>query len=213
MPELNPLSNEQIFLKKIAENTGSNYNTGDVSEINPLTIDQILLKEIAANTAGQSGDITELEEKVSDTQDMISDAYDSTHTYNVGDYCIYEDVLYKCNTASTTGTWDSSKWDAVTVAHEVGGLSERVSRIIGLGTIQEWNGDLDVIGSGMFKVNNPALASNLPNTTNLGWIVFSDVAADGVAAFGFQIAIGYDPGETYVRRLWATWNSWIRLDT
>lgn len=64
MPELNPLSNEQIFLKKIAENTGSDYNTGDVSEINPLTIDQILLKEIAANTAGQSGDITELEEKV-----------------------------------------------------------------------------------------------------------------------------------------------------
>lgn len=126
MPELNPLSNEQIFLKKIAENTGSNYNTGDISEINPLTIDQILLKEIAANTAGQSGDITALEEKVSDTQDMISDAYDSTHTYNVGDYCIYEDVLYKCNTASTTGTWDSSKWDAVSVAEELGELTERM---------------------------------------------------------------------------------------
>ena len=31
MPELNPLSNEQIFLKKIAENTGSDYNTGDVT--------------------------------------------------------------------------------------------------------------------------------------------------------------------------------------
>lgn len=71
MPELNPLSNEQIFLKKIAENTGSDYNTGDVSEINPLTIDQILLKEIAANTAGQSGDITELEEKVADNTSAI----------------------------------------------------------------------------------------------------------------------------------------------
>lgn len=128
MPELNPLSNEQIFLKKIAENTGSDYNTGDVSEINPLTIDQILLKEIAANTAGQSGDITELEEKVEATQDIISDGYDSTHTYNVGDYCIHEDVLYKCNTASTTGTWDSSKWDAVTVADELEELTERVER-------------------------------------------------------------------------------------
>lgn len=71
MPELNPLSNEQIFLKKIAENTGSNYNTGDVSEINPLTIDQILLKEIAANTAEQSGDITELEGKVADNASAI----------------------------------------------------------------------------------------------------------------------------------------------
>lgn len=71
MPELNPLSNEQIFLKKIAENTGSDYNTGDVSEINPLTIDQILLKEIAANTAGQAGDISELEEKVTDLSDEL----------------------------------------------------------------------------------------------------------------------------------------------
>lgn len=127
MPELNPLSNEQIFLKKIAENTGSDYNTGDVSEINPLTIDQILLKEIAANTAGQSGDITELEEKVAAnasaieaTQDMISDAYDSTHTYNVGDYCIYENALYKCNTDIATGeAFTPAKWDVTTVAGEL----------------------------------------------------------------------------------------------
>lgn len=71
MPEINPLTNNQIFLKKIAENTGSNYETGDVSEINPLTIDQIFLKEIAANTAGQSGDISELEGKVADNTSAI----------------------------------------------------------------------------------------------------------------------------------------------
>ena len=71
MPEINPLTNNQIFLKKIAENTGSDYDTGDVSEINPLTIDQIFLKEIAANTAGQSGDITELEGKVADNTAAI----------------------------------------------------------------------------------------------------------------------------------------------
>lgn len=71
MPEINPLTNNQIFLKKIAENTGSEYETGDVSEINPLTIDQIFLKEIAANTAGQSGDITELEGKVADNTAAI----------------------------------------------------------------------------------------------------------------------------------------------
>lgn len=131
MPEINPLTNNQIFLKKIAENTGSDYDTGDVSEINPLTIDQIFLKEIAANTAGQSGDITELKGKVADntsaieaTQDIITDAYDSTHTYNVGDYCIYENALYKCNSASITGSWDSSKWDAVTVAKELGELTD-----------------------------------------------------------------------------------------
>ena len=71
MPEINPLTNNQLFLKKIAENTGSDYDTGDVSEINPLTIDQIFLKEIAANTAGQSGDITELKGKVADNTGAI----------------------------------------------------------------------------------------------------------------------------------------------
>jgi hypothetical protein len=60
------------------------------------------------------------------TQDMISDAYNSSGTYNVGDYCIYENALYKCKTASTTGTWDFSKWDAVTVAEELEELTESV---------------------------------------------------------------------------------------
>lgn len=126
MPEINPVTKDQLFEKKIAENTGSDYNVGDISSVVPVTKDQALLKEIALNSAGQSGDITELEEKLSATQDMITDAYDSTHTYNGGDYCIYENVLYKCNTASTTGDWDLSKWDSVTVAHEVGELTEKV---------------------------------------------------------------------------------------
>lgn len=71
-----------------------------------------------SNNAVKSGGVfSSLSGKAS--KDMISDAYDSTHTYNVGDYCIYNNVLYKCNTASTIGTWDSSKWDAVTVGNEI----------------------------------------------------------------------------------------------
>lgn len=69
-------------------------------------------------------------DEVESVKDMISDAYDSTHTYNVGDYCIHEDVLYKCNTDSTTGTWDSSKWDASTAAGEIKAM---FSQIEGLG--------------------------------------------------------------------------------
>lgn len=83
MPEINPLTNNQIFLKKIAENTGSNYETGDVSEINPLTIDQIFLKEIAANTAGQSGDISELEGKVADNTAAIEAIVDVNGACNL----------------------------------------------------------------------------------------------------------------------------------
>lgn len=43
--------------------------------------------------------------------------YSSSSTYNEGDYVYYSDTdltIYRCNTANTTGTWDSAKWVAKT---------------------------------------------------------------------------------------------------
>ena len=39
-------------------------------------------------------------------------------TYSEGDYCIYNNKLYKAK-ASTSGAWDSSKWDEVNVMSQV----------------------------------------------------------------------------------------------
>lgn len=55
--------------------------------------------------------------------DNASD-YDSSETYDVGDYCLYpigsaeNKKTYVCKTAETTGTWDSSKWDEVDTVNE-----------------------------------------------------------------------------------------------
>ena len=49
----------------------------------------------------------------------LAEEYDSTSSYAVGDYCIYESVLYKC-TASTTGSFDNTKWTTVYVTDEMG---------------------------------------------------------------------------------------------
>lgn len=56
---------------------------------------------------------------VGTVEDIIGDAYDENNTYNTGDYCIYSDVLYKCNADNVTGAWDATKWDATTVADEL----------------------------------------------------------------------------------------------
>ena len=48
--------------------------------------------------------------------------YSTSKTYQIGDYIYARDmnlygpgvILYKCNTADTTGTWDSSKWTQAT---------------------------------------------------------------------------------------------------
>ena len=53
-------------------------------------------------------------------EDMITDAYSSSSTYSVGDYCIYGNTLYKCTTAiSTAEAWNSAHWTATTIATEL----------------------------------------------------------------------------------------------
>lgn len=46
---------------------------------------------------------------------LTDDTYDSTQTYAVGDMVVKDHVIYECNTADTTGTWDSTKWDVVPI--------------------------------------------------------------------------------------------------
>ena len=55
--------------------------------------------------------------------------YDSTTIYGVGDLCIKDKVLYKCTTANTTGTWDSTKWSQVTINGELGIIKSDIAHI------------------------------------------------------------------------------------
>ena len=48
-----------------------------------------------------------------------ADAY-SKKTYAVGDYCIYENALYKCSTAiSSAEDWTAGNWTKTTIAAEL----------------------------------------------------------------------------------------------
>ena len=49
----------------------------------------------------------------------LAEEYDSTSTYAVDDYVIYESALYKC-IGTTTGAFDSTKWTSVVVTDEMG---------------------------------------------------------------------------------------------
>ena len=77
---------------------------------------------VALTTTAQdcSGAINELKDTTDDTTNMMSDAYDNTATYVVGDIVIYDGALYKCNTdISTAEDFDSTKWDATTIDAEL----------------------------------------------------------------------------------------------
>ena len=62
------------------------------------------------------------------SKDIVSDEYSATNTYAVGDYCIHENVLYKCKTAITTGeAFDSNKWVQTTCGTEFGELNSNLT--------------------------------------------------------------------------------------
>lgn len=53
------------------------------------------------------------------------DDYEATtegyHQYSVGDYCIYQDKLYKCTIDTDGSMWDSYCWEETQVMDEIGG--------------------------------------------------------------------------------------------
>ena len=66
---------------------------------------------------------------------IITDEYDSTATYAVGAYCIYNNTLYKCTTAITTAEgWDSIHWAAVQISTELRGKLDKTIIVTETGT-------------------------------------------------------------------------------
>lgn len=46
---------------------------------------------------------------------LDKDTYNAEEIYSKGDMVIYNHTIYECNTDSTTGEWDSSKWTIVPI--------------------------------------------------------------------------------------------------
>ena len=60
--------------------------------------------------------------------DMISDAYDATSTYKVGDLCIYNNKLYVCTVdIDTPHAFDLSEWDPDTLGNYVSEIKSSLS--------------------------------------------------------------------------------------
>ena len=98
----------------------------------------------------------------------ISDAFSSSSAYAVGDYVIYNNLLYKCTTAVTTpGDWTgSNNWTRVTI-EEILATKANTSALATVATSGSYN-DLS---------NKPTVITSYGTTvktaTNQGYIEFS----------------------------------------
>ena len=94
------------------------------------------------------------------TQDMIANVYDNTATYAVGDYCIYQNQLYKCVTQiDVAEAWDATHWALTNVVDYVKDTEQVGAKIVeinGTGVQTEAMGaeieeaDALVMGSGLY---------------------------------------------------------------
>ena len=51
----------------------------------------------------------------------LASKYSESRTYRIGDYCIYEEKLYKCvATIATPKAWDAGDWTSAMIASEYG---------------------------------------------------------------------------------------------
>ena len=58
----------------------------------------------------------------------LSDEFSTGGTYAVGDYCIYENTLYKFTAAKEPGAWDASKVAATQIVDELSQLNGKITK-------------------------------------------------------------------------------------
>ena len=66
-----------------------------------------------------------VENPMEDDIPVVADEYSAAITYEVGDYCIRDNALYKC-TGATSGAWDASKWTATTIGSELDAVNDKI---------------------------------------------------------------------------------------
>ena len=69
-----------------------------------------------------SADIKTLSDATYPANAAMASAYSSSSAYSIGDYCLRNGLLYKCNTSIGSGgeAWNSSHWDQTSAANEFG---------------------------------------------------------------------------------------------
>ena len=106
----------------------------------------------------------------------IASVYDSTATYDIGDYCLYSGLLYKCNTAIEEGgeVWDSTHWTQVVLVNEK--ISKSGDTMTG--TLRMANNNRIVM-----QENDYAIGETISSDTNYNEFAFRDKNNSNYAMF------------------------------
>lgn len=113
--------------------------------------------------------VQDIESNISETQDIVSDAWISSKTYAADEYCISGNKLYKCLVANTgTQPPNTTYWEETTCAEEFSELNNNLTNLTsGVGS-SGWVTASDIVYGGIIATGNLTHEYNV--TLGLGHI-------------------------------------------
>ena len=131
-------------------------------------------KQLLANTQVNKDTIEALKTSTGNTPDM---AYDPESIYKIGDYCIYNNKLYKCISAiDEAEEWDASHWEETTITKEILVLNNKEVEVVDptIATEVGFAADAKLTGDALREVsvniaqkaNASTVNTNLTNLSN-----------------------------------------------
>ena len=94
----------------------------------------------------------------------LSDEFSTGGTYAVGDYCIYENTLYKFTAAKEPGAWDASKVAATQIGDELSELNGKIQS--GTYTVPS-GGNGEIIFDPPFSATPRLVLTSVGSATNI----------------------------------------------
>lgn len=131
---------------------------------------------------------TSVENSIATFSSDLGDAWNSSTTYKVGDYCIYSNALYKCkvqnsNTVPTNATY----WTKVTVGGELGTINRDLSEITGVNITS--SGGCVIDRNNSVKSNRLVIINILIDARNFspagGWNVVAQISNANLCPLGY----------------------------
>ena len=112
---------------------------------------------------------------------ISSDAYDNSKSYAVGDYCIYDNKLYRCITAiESAEAFNIAKWEQTTVGKEVKQLNSNLKDVNKVIYLASSSDPIECIKSNW---------SNIANDKSFNLLV--QTSARKYGAFGYKYGDNY----------------------
>ena len=177
-------------------------NTGVIDLVKPAGNENALISVINSN-------MDKIDAEAGRARANVAANYSDSSAYAVGDLCIYQGSLYRCNTAIGSGgeSWTAGHWTQVNIAGELAALNDHIATLNSnslhfietVSTISDCNS----LASGCGYTSTNAL--NSPE--NYSYIIALNFNGDV-----FQIALGSTTSNTFIRRcIINVWTAWKRF--